>query len=92
MSEKKDSEILTPEFRENWSRSRRRHAALQKDMKELKSFAFIIEEEPEAGQREADGVVVAKLRSYRLSTADGTRYYTFSLAADNRVAQFQIQD
>jgi CubicO group peptidase (beta-lactamase class C family) len=92
MAEKKDSEILTPEFRENWSRSRRRHATLQKDMKELKSFSFIIEEEPEAGQRDVDGVTVTKLRSYRLSTADGTRYCTFSLTADNRVAQLQMQD
>ena len=92
MAEKKDSEMLTPEFRENWSRSRRRHAALQQDVKAWKSFVFIIEEPPEGRQREVQGVAVAKLRSYRLSTSDGLRYYTFSLGADSRVAQLQIED
>jgi hypothetical protein len=53
---------------------------------------FIIEEQPEGRQREVQGVAVAKLRSYRLSTSDGLRYYTFSLTADNRVAQLQMED
>lgn len=92
LAEKKDSEMLTPEFRENWSRSRRRHATLQKDTRELKSFAFIVDEAPDAGQREVQGVTVARLRSYRLSTREETRYYTFSITADNRVAMLQVVD
>ena len=92
LAEKKDSEMLTPEFRENWSRSRRRHAALQQDVKVLKSLVFIIEEPPEGRQREVQGVAVAKIRYYRLSTSDGLRYYTFSLTADNRVVQLQMED
>lgn len=92
MAETKDSEILTSEFRENFSRSRRRYAALQKDMKGLKSFMFILEEKPEAGQRDGERAPVKRLRSYKLVTGDETRYYTFALTADNRVARVEGTD
>ena len=89
MAEKKDSEILTPEFRENFSRSRRRHAALRKDMNGLRSFTFIIEEKPAADQREVDNVPVKRVRNYKVTTADETRYYTFALTANDQVALVQ---
>ncbi len=92
MAEKKDSEILTPEFREDFSKSRRRHAALQKDLKAMKSFTFIIEEKPAPSQSEVERVPVKRLRSYKLETAEETRYYIFSLTADNRVALVQASD
>jgi CubicO group peptidase (beta-lactamase class C family) len=92
MAERKDSDILTPEFRENFSRSRRRHAALQKDMKGLKSFTFILEEKPEARQRDDERTMVQRLRSYKLVTDDETRYYTFALTAEDRVARVEASD
>lgn len=92
MAEKKDSEILTPAFRENFSKSRRRHAALQKDLKGLKSFSFIIEEKPEVSQGEVAGVPVKRLRSYKLETDEEARYYTFALTAEDKVALVQASD
>jgi hypothetical protein len=90
MAEKKDSEILTPEFRENFSRSRRRHAALQKDLKGLKSFTFIIEEKPKPDDRQP--ATTRRLRSYKLGTRDEARYYTFALTAEDQVALVQASD
>jgi CubicO group peptidase (beta-lactamase class C family) len=88
----KDSEMLTPEFREDFSRSRRRHAALQKDMKELKAFTFIIEEKPEARSRDGDRAPVKRLRSYKLETGGETRYCTFGLTAEDKVARLEMSD
>jgi hypothetical protein len=90
LAEKKDSEILTPEFRRNFANSRRRFAALQKDIKDLKSFTFIISEEP--GQLERLGVPIARLSSYRLETAAGPRFYTFALTSDQKVGSIEATD
>jgi len=90
LSEKKDSEILTPEFRRNFASSRRRFAALQKDIKELKSFTFIITEEP--GQSERLGVPIARLASYRMEAANGPRFYTFALTSDQKVGSIDATD
>ena len=38
--------MLTGGFRRNFARSQRRHAALQQDLKTLKSFTFLLEEKP----------------------------------------------
>jgi hypothetical protein len=88
----KDSEMVTPEFRENFSRSRRRHAALQNDLKSLKSFTFLIEENPETRQRSDGRARVTRLRSYQLNTSEATRYYTFAISADDQVAQVEMSD
>ena len=91
LAEKKDSEILTPEFRTNFANSRRRFAALQKDLKELKSFKFIISEEPGRSERRL-GVPIARLSSYRMETADGPRFYTFALTSDQKVGSVEASD
>ncbi len=90
LAEKKDSEILTAEFRRNFANSRRRFAALQKDLKEFKSFTFIISEEP--GQLERLGVPIARLTSYRMETAAGPRFYTFALTSDQKVGSIEAMD
>jgi len=90
LAEKKDSEMLTPEFRTNFSNSKRRVAALQKDLKDLKSFTFIISEE--AGKLERLGVPIAHLASYRMQTSDGPRYYTFALSAARKVGWIDAVD
>jgi CubicO group peptidase (beta-lactamase class C family) len=92
MAETKDSEMLTPEFRENFSKSRRRHAALQMDVKGLNSFMFIIEEKPGDNHGDAEGARVKRLRTYKLGVEDEARYYTFALTADDRVALVQASD
>jgi hypothetical protein len=90
LAEKKDSEMLTPEFRKNFSNSKRRFAELQNDIKGLKSFAFITNDDP--GQLKRLDVPIARLSSYKIETADGPRFYTFSLTADQKVGWIEATD
>jgi hypothetical protein len=90
LAKKKDSEMLTPEFRKNFSNSKGRFAALQKDIKDLKSFSFIINDEP--GQMERLGVPIARLSSYRMETGDGPHFYTFALTADQKVGWIEVTE
>lgn len=96
MAEKKDCPMLTPEFRRSFSNSRRRFAALQKDLKELKSFTFIISEEPseeQKAQAQRQDIPVAKLCSYKVIGADNEpRYYVLALTPENKIAAFDIED
>lgn len=92
MAETKDSEMLTPEFREDFNRSRRRHATLQTDMKRLKDCTFVIEEQPRAPQRDGGRATMIRLRSYKLETGEETRFYTFTLTAEDKVARLEISD
>jgi hypothetical protein len=87
LAETKDSEILTSEFRENFSRSRRRHGAIVEDLKDKKSFTFVLSEEPPRGS-----AGVKRLNSYRLATGKAVRFYTFALTSDDAVARLEIED
>ncbi|HMJ64095.1 MAG TPA: serine hydrolase domain-containing protein, partial [Candidatus Binatia bacterium] len=90
LAEKKDSEMLTPEFRKNFTNSKRRFAALQNDIKGLKSFAFIVNDD--AGQLKRLDVPIARLSSYKLETTDGPRFYTFALTSDQKVGWIEATD
>jgi len=92
LAEKKDSELLTPGFRENFSNSRRRHAALRSDMEKLKAFTFMREETPETNQRQIRGTPIQRLRHYKLQTEAETRFYTFALTPDEQVAMVQASE
>ena len=48
LAAKKDSPLLTAEFRNSFSTSRQRFAALQNDTREMKSFTFVTSETPRA--------------------------------------------
>lgn len=90
LAEKKDSELLTQQFRTNFSKSVQRHGQLKKDLADLKSFKFIVSEEPSGSERERLGAAVHKACSYKLMTGAGQRFYTFELTPDNRVAWVQL--
>jgi D-alanyl-D-alanine carboxypeptidase len=90
LSEKKDSPMLTPEFRKSFSNSQRRFATLQKDFKDFKSFTYVITEEPT--QAERLGVAIARVSSYRIKTADGPHFYSFALTTDRKVGWFEVID
>lgn len=92
LAEKKDSELLTPQFRENFGRSVRRHGQLKKDLADLKSFKFVVSEEPSGGDQERLGVAIQKACSYKVVTGDGSRFYTFELTPEDRVAWLQFSD
>jgi D-alanyl-D-alanine carboxypeptidase len=91
MADRKDSDILTPEFRENFSRSRRRYAALQEALKEMKSLTFVTSEAPR--QAEVLNVPVAKVATYKLTNGEGEPvFYSFALTKDRKVAWFEVEE
>lgn len=87
LADKKDSEMLTPQFRDNFSRSRRRHGNLVADLKDKKSFTFVLSEDPPPGNTN-----IVRLNSYRLAKSDGARFYTFALTADDKIARFETEE
>jgi D-alanyl-D-alanine carboxypeptidase len=92
LAEKKDSEILTDGFRQNFSRSRRRHGMLKEDLKDLKDFTFVLSEKPEV-EVEEFGAQVARVASYKVTSGENrVRFYTFALTSDNKVTNFNVSE
>jgi len=87
----KDSSIITAEFREDYARARGRAESLSERLKEMKSFTFVISDPAPAG-RERLGVLVSRLVHYKLTGAKETRFYTFDLTADGKVASYQSSE
>jgi CubicO group peptidase (beta-lactamase class C family) len=93
LAEKKDSDLLTPEFRDNFSRSRRRHAALQEALKDLTSFTYVTSESPKQSEAEALNVPVARVASYKLTLAQNEpRFYRFAITADKKLTWFEMEE
>lgn len=83
----KDSDMLTDEFRRDFSRSRRRHGNIVEDLKDKKSFTFVTSEEPQSSNTN-----ITRLASYRLATGKGARFYTFALTADDKIASLETEE
>ena len=92
LADKKDSTMVTPGFRENFSTSRARFAALQHDVQAMKSFTFIVNDQPTDADREAFGAQVSRLSSFRMDTGDQSRFFTFGLTGDGKVAYYRASD
>jgi D-alanyl-D-alanine carboxypeptidase len=89
LAERKDSDRITSEFREDYRKSANRADALKRRLAGMKSFTFVTTDDPPKSDPDRFGVPVARVCSYKLVTADETRFYTFELTRDNRVAWYQ---
>jgi D-alanyl-D-alanine carboxypeptidase len=89
LAEKKDSGLITSEFREEYAKSRNRADTLKKRLANLKSFTFVTCEQPSKTRLDRFGVPVARVCSYRAVMPDEIRFYTFELTADSKVAWYQ---
>jgi CubicO group peptidase (beta-lactamase class C family) len=89
LAENRKSDLVTSEFREDYAKSRDRAEALKKRLTNLKSFTFVTCEQPSKTQADRLGVPVARVCSYRAVMPDETRFYTFELTADSKVAWYQ---
>jgi D-alanyl-D-alanine carboxypeptidase len=89
LAEKRDSPLITPQFRANYAQSRSRAESLKSRLAQLKSFSYVDHESPAAGKRERLGAKVHEIRYYKMVTAKETRFYTFDLTADGKVAFYQ---
>ena len=87
LAETKDSDMLIDEFRKDFGRSRRRHGNMVEDMKDKKSFTFVINDDPPSGSSN-----ITRLASYRLATSKGARFYTFALTADDKIAGLETEE
>jgi CubicO group peptidase (beta-lactamase class C family) len=92
LAEKRDSPMLTPGFRANFSTSRARFAALKHDVPAMKSFTFILSEEPSDTDREAFGAQISRLSSFRMATGNENRFFTFGLTSDRKVAFYRASN
>jgi len=91
LAEKKDSDLLTSELRENFSKSRRRYGELREVVKGLTSMSFLMSEVPK--QPEILRVPVKRVATYKLTLSEGEpRFYGFALTADNKVAWFEAEE
>jgi D-alanyl-D-alanine carboxypeptidase len=89
LAERKDSDLITSEFREDYRRSGTRAESLRKRLAGLKSFTFVTCDEPPKTRPDRFGVPIARVCAYKLVTPEETRFYTFELTRDSRVAWYQ---
>lgn len=81
-----NTRLITPQFRKEYKQSKDRAATLAKRLKELRSFEYLGERRVASNEVERLGVPVKRLCFYRMIAGDETRYYTFFLTPDDRVA------
>jgi CubicO group peptidase (beta-lactamase class C family) len=89
LAEKQDSPLVTAEFRANYATTGNRAKSLKARLDELKSFSYVDHETPPAARRDRLGTKVHEIRYYKMVTAKETRFYTFELTADGKVAYYQ---
>jgi hypothetical protein len=90
--ENKASDTIIPQFREDYARSTNRITALKERLSNLKSFTFVADDKPPKNRNDRFGVPVARLSSYKLVTPTETRFYTFELTPENKVAWYQSSE
>jgi CubicO group peptidase (beta-lactamase class C family) len=86
-----DSPLITAEFRENYAKARGRAESLAGRLKEMKWFTFVTSV-PAPASCERWGVPISRLAYYKLVSAKETRFYTFELTADEKVAFYQSSE
>lgn len=91
LAAKMDSPLITPEFREEYSKARARAESLSERLKEMKSFTFVASDPAPPGS-ERLGVAVSRFAYYKMVGAKETRFYTFEMTADGKVASYQSSE
>ncbi|MCI0745418.1 MAG: beta-lactamase family protein [Verrucomicrobia subdivision 3 bacterium] len=82
-----NSDLITREFRQNYSTNRA--ATLKTRLSNMKSFSFVTSDPPPKDRQDRFGVPIARVCACKLVTPDETRFYTFELTRDNKVAWYQ---
>lgn len=90
--ENRSSDAIIPQFLENYAGSTNRAAALKQRLGALKSFTFVTDDKPAKNHNGRFGVPVERLSSYKMATPTETRFYTFELTPDNKVAWYQSSE
>jgi hypothetical protein len=88
LADKKESDLVTREFRDDYA-SGNRAESLRRRLGQLKSFTFVTNDPLPKSQPARLGVPIARVRAYKLVTPEETRFYTFELTRDDKVAWYQ---
>ena len=89
LASQKESPRVTSEFLATYKNSGDRAQSLATRLKDMKSFTFLTARDISENKIERYGVPVKDLCVYRLTTPSESRYYTFYLTSDGRVASYQ---
>jgi CubicO group peptidase (beta-lactamase class C family) len=89
LAARKESTLVTSEFLRDYTRSSERATTLAGRLKAIKSFAFLGARDISENKIERYSVPVKDICFYRLTTPSESRYYTFYLTSDGRVASYQ---
>ena len=89
LAAREDSPSLAPEFRAEFQRNPALAAKLTERLQGMKSFGFLACEEVAGRGVERSGLTVRRVCHCKMVTGGETRYYTFYLTDDDRVALVQ---
>lgn len=92
LADRKESSHATPEFLFAYAKSKDRAASLADRLRDMKSFAFLGARDISENKIERYGVPIKEICFYRMNRPSETRYYTFYLADDGRVAAYQSSE
>lgn len=87
----KESNGVTPSFQENFLKSRGRGESLKRRLDEMQSLTYITSEPAPRGKMRY-GVPVQRLVHYRMSGTKETRFYTFELTDDGKLASYESSE
>ena len=85
----KDSPLITPERNAALNPVYRRYIASASSLKEMKSFTFVACDDVQERRIDRFGVRVSRICYYKLVNALDTRYLSFYLTVDNKVADIR---
>ena len=88
----KSPAALTPEFRKAYATEPNRAATLAERLKEQEEFSYLGSDDVSRRGVHRYGAAVSTICYYRMRTRTGTRYYTFYLTADEKLASYQSSD
>ena len=89
LAAQKESPRVTSQFFATYRNSPERARALATRLKDINAFTFLTARDISEDKIERYGLPVKDLCIYRLTTPSESRYYTFYLTGDGRVASYQ---
>lgn len=91
LAAKKASPLATEEFNRDYAKARGRAESLGKRFSEMQSFTFVTSEQAPP-DREVLGIPVRRLAHYKMTGTKETRFYTFELTDDGKVASYRSSE
>jgi hypothetical protein len=92
LSRGESSSALTPQFRNAYAKEANRATTLAARLKEQEDFIYLGSDNVSGRDVERYGAAVSTICYYKMPMKSGTRYYTFYLTSDDKLAAYQSSD